>query len=156
MPWHTVCDSEFTKYFSNPWQEHDQVIIYRNWYMIKTHNLGLSSKPDPSKGFYCFVDADLSGKWNKEFAELDHNTVKSRSSWFILYAIYPVIWCSNFNHRWFCLLQRQTLCDIIHIMALLCEMSEYHFQVICQAPHIYCKAFKDNSGALELVRLPKL
>jgi hypothetical protein len=29
-------------------------------------------------------------------------------------------------------------------------------QVICTEPHVYCKVFEDNSGALELARLPKL
>ena len=41
-------------------------------------------------------------------------------------------------------------------MFLLDEMRERNFQVICTAPHVYCKVFEDNSGALELARLPKL
>ena len=50
----------------------------------------------------------------------------------------------------------QALHDAIPIMALLEEMREHHFQIICEAPCIYCKAFEDNSGALELARPPKL
>ena len=50
----------------------------------------------------------------------------------------------------------QALRDVVPIMTLLNEMRENHFQVICEAPGIYCKAFEDNSGALELARLPKL
>jgi hypothetical protein len=38
------------------------------------------------------------------------------------------------------------------IMELLEEMSE----LICTKPIVYCKVFEDNSGALELARLPKL
>ncbi len=30
------------------------------------------------------------------------------------------------------------------------------YQVICTKPHVYYKVFEDNSGALELARLPKL
>ncbi len=41
-------------------------------------------------------------------------------------------------------------------MNLLQEMREQDFQVICTKPHVYCKVFEDNSGALELARLPKL
>jgi hypothetical protein len=41
-------------------------------------------------------------------------------------------------------------------MNLLQEMREQDFQVIYTEPHVYCKVFEDNSGALELVRLPKL
>ncbi len=35
-------------------------------------------------------------------------------------------------------------------------MREQHFKVICSTPYVYCKDFEDNSGALELARLPKL
>jgi hypothetical protein len=41
-------------------------------------------------------------------------------------------------------------------MNLLEKMRERDFQVICTKLHVYCKVFEDNSGALELARLPKL
>ncbi len=50
----------------------------------------------------------------------------------------------------------QSLRDVIPVMNLLQEMRERDFQVICTEPHVYCKVFEDNSGALELARLPKL
>ncbi len=50
----------------------------------------------------------------------------------------------------------QALHDVIPIMGLLQEMRERKFQVICTEPYVYCKVFEDNSGALELARLPKL
>jgi len=50
----------------------------------------------------------------------------------------------------------QSLRDIIPVMNLLQEMREQDYQVICTKPHVYCKVFEDNSGALELARLPKL
>ncbi len=46
--------------------------------------------------------------------------------------------------------------DIIPIMGLLQEMRERGFKVLCTEPYVYCKVFEDNSGALELARLPKL
>ena len=49
-----------------------------------------------------------------------------------------------------------SLRDVIPIMMLLEEMKKKGFQVICTNPHVYCKVFEDNSGALELARLPKL
>ena len=63
------------KYSSNPKQEHDQAIIYIVRYLIKTCDLGLHFKPDTSKCFYCYADADFSCEWNKEFAELDRNVI---------------------------------------------------------------------------------
>jgi len=50
----------------------------------------------------------------------------------------------------------QALRDVIPVMNLLQEMREREFQVICNEPYVYCKVFDDNSGALELARLPKL
>jgi hypothetical protein len=50
----------------------------------------------------------------------------------------------------------QSLRDVIPVMNLLHEMREQEYQVICIEPHVYCKVFEDNSGALELARLPKL
>ena len=49
-----------------------------------------------------------------------------------------------------------SLRDVIPIMMLLEEMKKKGFKVICTNPHVYCKVFEDNSGALELARLPKL
>ncbi|KAL7474447.1 hypothetical protein ACHAW6_000421 [Cyclotella cf. meneghiniana] len=85
------------------------------------------------------------------------------SGWFILYANCPVIWGSKLQlqvalstteEEYIAL--SQALRDVIPIMALLQEMRERQFQIICEATHIYCKAFEDNSGALELARLLKL
>ena len=49
-----------------------------------------------------------------------------------------------------------SLKDVIPIMQLTEETKGCCFQVICTNPHVHCKVFKDNSGALELARLPKL
>jgi len=50
----------------------------------------------------------------------------------------------------------QALHDVLPIMFLIQEIKEKGFQVIANIPHVYCKTFEDNSGALELARLPKL
>ena len=49
-----------------------------------------------------------------------------------------------------------TLPDTLPIMFLLDELGYRNFQVMCTAPHVYCKAFEDNSETLESARLPKL
>jgi hypothetical protein len=48
-----------------------------------------------------------------------------------------------------------SLRDVIPIMELIKEMKERNIPVICTKPYVYCKVFEDNSGALELARLPK-
>jgi hypothetical protein len=50
----------------------------------------------------------------------------------------------------------QFLCDVIPIMGLLQEMREKNFNVLCTKPYVYCKVFEDNSGTIEMARLPKL
>ncbi len=44
----------------------------------------------------------------------------------------------------------------VPLIFLIQEIKVKGFQVICTKPNIYCKVFKDNSGALDLVRLLKL
>jgi hypothetical protein len=39
---------------------------------------------------------------------------------------------------------------------LINEFKEYGFKVYSEVPRVHCKAFEDNSGALELARRPKL
>ena len=40
-------------------------------------------------------------------------------------------------------------------MQLVAEVRSKGFDVLCTEPYVYCKVFEDNSGALELARLPK-
>ena len=46
--------------------------------------------------------------------------------------------------------------DVIPLMELIKEMQERKFDIINSQPYVYCKVFEDNSGALELARLPRL
>jgi hypothetical protein len=149
----------------SPRQSHGKVMLYLVCYLKKAHDLGLKFKPDPKKGFECFCDANFSGIWNKAFASVDPSTAKSRSGWIIFYAGCPVSRASKLQSQvalstteaeYFTM--SQSLCDVIPVMNLLQEIRERDYQVICTEPHVYCKVFEDNSGALdlELARLPKL
>ncbi|KAL7475903.1 hypothetical protein ACHAW6_001799, partial [Cyclotella cf. meneghiniana] len=42
-------------------REHGEAIIFLVRYLIKTYDLGLKFKPDPSRGFECYCDTDFSG-----------------------------------------------------------------------------------------------
>jgi len=155
---------QIAKYSSDPRQSHGEAILYLVRYLKKTRDLGLKFKPDPKKGFQCYCDADFSGNWNKAFAPVDpRSTAKSRSGWIIFYAGCPVSWASKLQSQVALsttkaeyMAMSQSLRDIIPVMNLLQEMRERDYQVICTEPHVYCKVFEDNSGALELARLPKL
>jgi hypothetical protein len=154
---------QVAKYSSDPRTSHGEAVIYLIRYLKKTRDLGLRFKPDPSKGFECYCDADYSGLWNKAFAPVDPSTSKSRSGWIIFYAGCPISWASKLQSQVALstteaeyIAMSQALRDIIPIMGLLQEMRERGFKVLCTEPYVYCKVFEDNSGALELARLPKL
>ena len=42
------------------------------------------------------------------------------------------------------------------MMQLLQELKDQGFSIYSTEPKVYCKAFEDNSGAIELARLPKM
>ena len=68
---------QVAKYSSYPKHEHGEAILYILRYLKRTRDVGLKFKPDPSKGFEDFCDADFAGNWNCEFAETDPSTAKS-------------------------------------------------------------------------------
>jgi len=109
------------------------------------------------------VDADFASNWNKALAPYGPSTAKSRSGWIDFYAGCPVIWASKLQSmvglstteaKYIAL--SQALRDVLPIMFLIQEIKDKGLQVITNIPHVYCKAHEDNSGALELARLPKL
>jgi hypothetical protein len=154
---------QITKYFLDPRQSHGEAILYLVCYLKKTHDLGLKFKSDPKKGFECYCDANFSGNWNKGFASVDPSTAKSLSKWIIFYAGCPFSWASKLQSQVALsttdakyITMSQSLHDLIPVMNLLQEIREQDYQVICTKPHMYCKVFEDNSGALELTKLPKV
>jgi hypothetical protein len=154
---------QIAKYSADPRQPHGEAILYLVRYLKKTRDLGLKFNPDSTKGFECYCDADFSGNWNKAFAHIDPSTAKSRSGWVVFYANCPIIWASKLQTQVTLstteaeyIALSMALRDVIPIMLLIQEMKERNFQVICTEPYVYCKVFEDNSGALELARLPKL
>ena len=154
---------QVAKYSSDPRHSHGEAILYLVRYLKKTRDLGIRFKPNPGKGFECYCDADFAGNWNKQFAAVDPSTSKSRSGWIVFYAGCPVCWASKLQSQVALstteaeyIAMSQALRDVIPIMDLLQEMRKRNFQVLCTEPHVYCKVFEDNSGALELARLPKL
>ena len=46
--------------------------------------------------------------------------------------------------------------DAIPIMELMDKLKDRGYELISTDPIVYCKAFKDSYGALEIVRLPKM
>ena len=110
-----------------------------------------------------YADSDFAGNWLKEYAEFDPTTAKSRSGWIIFYAGCPIIWASKLQSQVALstteaeyIALSTALRDVIPLMELTKEMKDRGFNVLSDAPRVLCNAFEDNSGALELARLPKM
>ena len=130
---------------------------------MKTKNKGIILKPDRTKSLEVFADADFSGNWNITTAADDASTAKSRTGYIILYAGCPIVWQSKLQTQ--CALSTteaeyislsQSLRTVIPIINLIEEMKTNNISTISTAPTVFCKAFEDNSGALELAKSPKL
>ena len=151
------------RFSSNPRQEHTDAVEYIARYLKGTSDLGLHFKPDTSKSFECYADADYCGNWSRSFAETDPSTAKSRSGWIIMYAGCPIIWASKLQTHVATsttmaeyIALSAALRDVIPIMELMDELRDRGYELISTEPIVYCKAFEDNSGALEIARLPKM
>eukprot|EP00804_Cyclotella_cryptica_P030661 CCRYP_015671-RA/>CCRYP_015671-RA protein AED:0.35 eAED:0.37 QI:0/0/0/1/0/0/2/0/191 len=140
---------QVAKYSADPRQEHGEAIVYSQIPQGHTSHPPSSQTP---KGFQCYCDADFAGNWNKEFAETDPSTTKSRSGWVVFYAACPVIWASKLQSQ---VALSTTEAEYI-AMSMALEMRERKFEIVNTQPYVYCKVFEDNSGALELARLPRL
>ncbi|KAL7475484.1 hypothetical protein ACHAW6_001396, partial [Cyclotella cf. meneghiniana] len=151
------------KYSTDPRLEHGEAIVYIVKYLKATHHIDLRFKPDASKGFQCYCNANFAGNHNKEFAATDLSTAKSRSGWIVFYAACPIIWTSKLQSQVALsmteaeyIAMSMVLREVITLMELIKEMRERKFNIVNTKPYMYCKVFEDNSGALELARLPKL
>ena len=119
---------------------------------------------DPKEvSFECYADADFCGLWDKDTAEEDPNTAKSRMGYMLTYAKCPIVWASKLAGP-FCLSTTEAECaalssalrQVIPVMDLLEEMKSKGVINDENTPTIYCKAFEDNSGALEMARMPRM
>jgi len=102
--------------------------------------------------------------WNRMRASEDALTAKSRTGFIIMYAGCPITWCSklqtmvalNTTEAEYIALSH-SLCEVIPmIQFLLDELKRKGFKTYSSEPIIHYKCFKDNSGALEISRLPKI
>jgi hypothetical protein len=152
------------RFCEDPKQVHFDAIIYLTKYLAGTNDKGIILDPKhDKKSFEVYADADFAGNWNKLTAHKDPSTAKSRSGYVILFADCPIIWSSKLQTQIALstseaeyIALSQSLRETIPLMQLLEEFKEKGFPVVSTKPRVHCKAFEDNSGALELARLPKL
>jgi hypothetical protein len=144
-----------------PKKEHAKALKWLGRYLIATRDKGLIFNPK-DQSFDCHVDADFAGAWDKEEALEDPDTARSRSGFIISYANCPIIWTSKLQTT-IALSSTEAeyvslslaLRDVIPLMGLVKEMQAFGFDCHATAPKVHCRAFEDNSGALEMATVHK-
>jgi hypothetical protein len=151
------------RFCEDPKQTHFDAVIHLAKYLAGTVDQGIILDPKHDKSFEVYADADFAGNWNKITAHKDPSTAKSRSGYVILFADCPIIWSSKLQTQIALstteaeyIALSQSLRETIPLMQLLEEFKGRGYPVVSTKPRVHCKAFEDNSGALELARLPKM
>jgi hypothetical protein len=75
-------------------KEHSKAIKAIARYLARTKNMGLICTVT-DECLECFSDADFSGNWNKELAEHNSPTARSRTGYLLQYAGCPLTWGSK-------------------------------------------------------------
>ena len=113
--------------------------------------------------FDCWVDTDYAGNWHYNNAHIDPMTSKSRSGWIVRFAGAPITWASKMQMipalstmeaEYIAL--STSLREVIPLMGIIKEACKNGLQVQDLPPKVHCTVFEDNSGTLELARLPKM
>ena len=145
-----------------PMRSHAEAVKRIGRYLLATKDKGLLMRPNEQKFFKCWVDADFSRNWRRRDAHNDPMTAKSRSGWIVCFAGAPITWASKIQTitalstteaKYITL--STSLREVIPLMGMLKEATDQGVQIDNLPPKIHCFVFEDNSGALELARLPK-
>jgi len=163
----TRCDLSYSvhqcaRFAADPKQLHATAVKRIVKYLLATRDKGLILNPQ-KHSFDCWVDASFVGNWDRVNADVDPSTARSQSGFIIMYGGCPLVWASK--------LQREvalstteaeynalseSLRHVIHLMELTDETRRIGWTVADNPPAIHCKVMEDNSGALEMARLPKM
>ena len=151
------------RFAADPKESHAAALKKIGRYLVGTKDKGIVLYPT-RHSFDCFVDADFVGNWDRVNADVDPSTAKSRTGYVVMYGGCPVVWASK--------LQREvalstteaeyaaiseSLREVISLMQLLDESGELlKWEATIESPVVHCKVFEDNSGALEMGKLPKM
>jgi len=152
------------RFQSDPKESHAKAVKRIGRYLLATRDKGYIINPNQERTLLeCYADADFSGNWLKDIAEHNATTAQSRTGFVILFAGCPLIWGSRLQTEIALstteaeyMALSTALRETIPLINLIQELKEKHFLNEIKTPMIHCKAFEDNSGALELATSPKM
>ena len=119
--------------------------------MKKTRDKGIILKPDRTKSLESFADADFAGNWYQDTAEYDASTAKSQTGFIMLYADFPVLWCSKLQTQVTLSTTEEEYVSLSHslraaipLINLLNKMTDRKIITINATTTVYCKTFEDK------------
>ena len=128
---------------------------------MATMEKGIECKPD-NTSMECWADADFAGNWDIQHAEYDSSTAKSRSGYVIYFGGCPIVWgskmqteiaMSSTESEYVAL--SQAMREVLPMANMITELKENGFHFNDSTPAVHCKAFQDNTGAIEMANVPK-
>jgi hypothetical protein len=151
------------RFSSDPKTSHSKAIKRIGRYLLGSRDKGIIMRPDPSRSIEVYADADFCGLYDSETALYDPVTAKSRTGYIVTYMGCPILWASKLQGETALSTTEaeynscsEALRNVIPIMDLLEEATSLGLDVAPVRTKIICKLFCDNSGACELIRLPKM
>jgi Reverse transcriptase (RNA-dependent DNA polymerase) len=151
------------RFSAEPKQSHVTAVKHIAKYLMATKDKGMILNPK-NHSFDCWIDADFIGNWDRVNADVDPGTAKSRAGYIITYGACPIIWASKLlqevalstTEAEYCAIS-MSLRDVIFLMQSIEETAnDLSWETCKQVLKVHCKLFEDNSGALEMARLPKM
>jgi len=154
---------QIARFSEDPRRPHGEAIEHLCKYLEATKLDGIILDPNYDKSLEVFADADWAGNWYKPTAADDPSTAKSRTGYVVKFGNCPIVWASKLQT-----ITALSTCEaeyvalstslraVIPLIQLLQEFHDKGIATISDVPKVFCKAFEDNSGALELAKVPKL
>ena len=149
------------RFSQDPKASHEHAVLRIVQYLKCTQHMGLIMTPTSTRSVDCYCDSDFAGSWSHADS-LDPTSFLSRSGFVIMFAGCPIIWSSKLQteitlsttEAEFVSLST-SLRQVIPLIALLEELRRVLSSAYLK-PNIHCTVFEDNSGALEMARVPKM
>ena len=83
--------NQSARFSDDPKIEHSKAVNWTGCYLAGTKDKEIIYSPR-EEGFQIYMDSDFAGNWDKEDAEWDRDTARSRAGYIITYAGCSVYW----------------------------------------------------------------
>jgi histone deacetylase 1/2 len=152
---------QYARFTADPKVSHAEAVKNIVRYLKGTRDMGIILDPI-KRPLECFADASFGGDWHKATAAFDKATAKSRTGFVVFYCGCPIIWASKLQTEIALstteaeyIALSTALREVIPLMDLIKETKSHGFDFPFAPAKIHCKAFEDNSGALEMAQTHK-